>query len=548
MTYVQKVNDIYYYRIRIPKDLRGLFKGAEFKRSLQTKSLTMAKRLGILWAGRTERLFTTIRTRTLNNNQIKKLIEDYVGYTLRKDDEERIDYGVYWNGNITARAEFDPVEDAIVEDLEDNKYDEVKRRLNEFLEYKGLIIDVESYEYKALCRDIAYAHINEIHQINVDRDMGNFDDKYYNSDSLESTLQEDQSSPPGSVSTQQEEQSSHGSVSAQSSPVVFSELINDYVSERRAKKDISLKSIKEFQTRLTLFQEMIGDPDIKTLNRKLFVECLDKAVRLPPRRNIMPEFKDKTIDELLSLKVNDTLGVKTLRNHFSALSTLLGWAELNDYIQKNPAKSLMPKDDRDEESRIPYDKDDLQKLIYAIKDLENYQKFIPLVSLYSGLRSDEICQLYKEDIREENNVLVFDVNNKQDKKVKTSNSKRLVPVHPQLIELGFMEYVDNINHERVWPELSRGSRGYSHNWTDFYGKLNRKNITNDPRKVFHSLRKSFANNLKQNMIEDSVLSELLGHEQSSLGMSVYSNKYNPDVLLKQMTERLDFELDLSSLL
>jgi integrase len=328
-----------------------------------------------------------------------------------------------------------------------------------------------------------------------------------------------------------------------------------YVEERKATKGITDKSLGEFKTRMSLFQELIGDPDVKALNRRLFVDCLNKVVRIPSRRNQLAEYRDKTIDELLALdSVPHPLGIKTVRNHFSSLSTLLTWAEQNEYIAKNPAKCLMPKDDRgDEELRIPYEDDELKKMVNALteqrkeKDLKPFRWLIPLVSLFSGLRADEVCQLYKEDIREVDGVWVFDVNDKGDKKVKTKNSKRLVPIHPQLIELRLLDYISSVDHERVWPELTLGSRGYSHNWTDWYGAFNREYISNDPRKVFHSLRKNFANNLKQNMIHDTVLAELMGHDVQSLGMSVYSNKYEVQVLHKEIL-RLSFDLDVSGLM
>ncbi len=539
MAHLHKVNQTYYFRIRIPLDIKPLFGREEFKRSLKTKSLTSARRLGILWAAKTERLFTTIRTGTLTNFHIKKLIEEYIGYTLRKDDEVRLaqgssqslcetDEGPIW---ISDRAEFDPDIETITEELGNNRYDSVSSLLDEFLQYKGVEIVKDSYQYKALCRDIALAHIDQIHQINVNRDMGIFTDEYYHP---EQTHRADTQSTP-----EPEEEI-----------ITFSDLIEMYVDERKAKRDISMKSLREFQTRLALFQEMIGNPDVKSLNRKLFVDCLNKAVKLPPRRNIMPEYKGKSIDELLALNVPETLGVKTIRNHFSSLSTLLGWAEINDYIAKNPAQSLLPKDDRDEESRIPFEDSELQKMVTALSDnkdsLKPFRWWIPLVSLFSGLRADEVCQLYKEDIRKENDIWIFDVNAKDDKKVKTPNSKRLVPVHPQLIDLGFLQYVDSVKHERVWSELTRGSRGYSHNWTDWFSNFNREFISNDPRKVFHSLRKSFANNLKQNMIPEPVLTELLGHDRKSLAMSVYSNRYDVKVLYDEM-QRLDYGLDLSGL-
>ncbi len=88
-----KIKETYYFRLRIPKDLKCWFSSHDIKRSLRTKVLTSAKRLVILWAAKTEKLFTTIRAGLLagimKGKQIKKLINDYIRYTLKQDDENR---------------------------------------------------------------------------------------------------------------------------------------------------------------------------------------------------------------------------------------------------------------------------------------------------------------------------------------------------------------------------------------------------------------------------------------------------------------------------
>ena len=62
---------------------------------------------------------------------------------------------------------------------------------------------------------------------------------------------------------------------------------------------------------------------------------------------------------------------------------------------------------------------------------------MPLIGLYSGLRMGEICGLQLEDIKKIDEVWCFDVNEEQDKRLKTVNSKRIVPVHPHLIMCRF---------------------------------------------------------------------------------------------------------------
>ena len=74
----------------------------------------------------------------------------------------------------------------------------------------------------------------------------------------------------------------------------------------------------------------------------------------------------------------------------------------------------------------------------------------PLIGLYSGMRLEEICQLYCEDIVEKNSIWCFDINQNPskdgtvDKQLKNLNAVRLVPIHDRLRELGFLEHVQKM--------------------------------------------------------------------------------------------------------
>jgi hypothetical protein len=53
----------------------------------------------------------------------------------------------------------------------------------------------------------------------------------------------------------------------------------------------------------------------------------------------------------------------------------------------------------------------------------------------------EICQLYVADIRQEDGIYIFDVNDDgDDKALKTASSRRKIPIHSELIKRGFIEY------------------------------------------------------------------------------------------------------------
>jgi integrase len=160
--------------------------------------------------------------------------------------------------------------------------------------------------------------------------------------------------------------------------------------------------------------------------------------------------------------------------------------------------------------------------------------------MLSGMRLDEACQLYKEDIREVDGIWCIDINDSKDKKLKNLASRRVIPVHPKLISLGFIDYVNNCNDQRLWMNLRRRyGAGYGFNLGQWFGKFNRQYVTPDLLKTFHSLRHAFTDNLKQQGIEKTFISELLGHAVDDQSMGRYGKSYRPEVLL-EVIRKVDY--------
>ena len=89
---------------------------------------------------------------------------------------------------------------------------------------------------------------------------------------------------------------------------------------------------------------------------------------------------------------------------------------------------------------------------------------MPLLGLYTGARLNELCQLYVNDIRQIDKIWCIDINrNTNDKKLKNASSERIIPIHPKLIELRFLEFVKeqkSNQSQRLFSHLKLGSDGY----------------------------------------------------------------------------------------
>ena len=152
-----------------------------------------------------------------------------------------------------------------------------------------------------------------------------------------------------------------------------------------------------------------------------------------------------------------------------------------------------------------------------------------------------------EDIVEVDDIPCFDVNDKQDKQLKTSSSKRIVPIHPKLIDLGLLDYVNQMRERRakqLFVNIRKYRDDYGKCFGKWYSQVNRDYITEDRSKCFHSFRHTFINALKQQGAQDTVIAELVGHSTSgSITMGRYGKRYQPHVLLDALV-KLDYGIEI----
>ena len=177
-----------------------------------------------------------------------------------------------------------------------------------------------------------------------------------------------------------------------------------------------------------------------------------------------------------------------------------------------------------------------------------HEFWLPLIALFTGARLNEICQLHLEDIQQFHGIWVFDINNKGVKRLKTSSAVRRVPISQTLIEIGFLDYVEDVKalegaqHKNkilpapnmVFPYLNRDKQGghFTHDatrdWTA-YRKLVGVRVDADEDRGendggLHPFRYVFTNALVHGNIVKEVREQLLGHKQEGVTSEVYSQQ------------------------
>lgn len=150
--------------------------------------------------------------------------------------------------------------------------------------------------------------------------------------------------------------------------------------------------------------------------------------------------------------------------------------------------------------------------------------WVPLIILFSGLRLEEVCQLWLEDFIEEDKIPCFKIWEGPGRQLKTKTSKRLVPIHDFLIELGLIEHAEKLReagHERLFPDLERDCKVDPRTGLGKLGTSVSKSLgryftllgLSDPGQALHALRHTVATKLTRCGVPEAARDDLLGHEQ-----------------------------------
>ncbi|MEZ9071515.1 site-specific integrase [Vibrio splendidus] len=208
-----------------------------------------------------------------------------------------------------------------------------------------------------------------------------------------------------------------------------------------------------------------------------------------------------------------------------------------EYTDKNPFKGFRFKNEtKANAAKNAYSKQQLNQIfrneIFAKKKFKHsYQYWLPVLAALTGARINELCQLYKKDIKKIGGIWCISINNETpDKRLKTPNAARLIPVHSQLIDIGFIDHIQSITSQRIFPELNLERDGYATAASKWYGRF-KTSLGLNKGHDFHSFRHTFANELKNALVPSIVAAELLGHTQETISYERYGKELKLEIKL-----------------
>ncbi|XHS33574.1 DUF6538 domain-containing protein [Pseudoxanthomonas sp. UC29_72] len=257
-----------------------------------------------------------------------------------------------------------------------------------------------------------------------------------------------------------------------------------------------------------------------------------------------------------------------ITNRFSACADFIKWAQTAGHYPQgdNPASghASVPKQLKKQRAKSHGSQAFTPEQIQRIFDPENFKqlkgdaaRWIPLILLYTGARSNEVARLELEDCREEGGLPIFDFTwMGEDKSFKTDASDRKTPVHPDLIKLGLWERVARLKaagETKLFPELSfdakNGPAGRTqHAFSRYLVKLGIK-ARGGGRVGHHSFRDTVIGALKAAGVHREMREEYTGHELSDRQehAHAYETEFSPRALAEACHSAMVWSLGLSSL-
>ncbi len=333
----------------------------------------------------------------------------------------------------------------------------------------------------------------------------------------------------------------------------LSELIERYIDE--SKLGWTPATLEDFKHTLEVFAWMLnelgyGDIDISAITQDVMRDFKDTYRKIPKNLQHRSNCKGKSLKAILALKIDDPLSPVTCNKHFQTIGGMFIYAQKQGWIERNYAEGLMIKNaQKASVPRAEYKPEQIRQIITQICIAKYKNKpenlWIPVIAAYTGMRLGEICQLRENDIICKDDIWHFSVNTNEGKTLKTESSTRRVPIHPQLIEAGFLVWIQEQKiGQAIFPAITRQAPKFNR-WQKWYAYLNKK-LFPDSTVVFHSFRHSFVNELKQTGIQDQQISELVGHKTGNITMERYGKNYNLKVLSETIA-KLDYGFKLTDL-
>jgi integrase len=537
MNHLKIINHNYYFRLCIPQDLKAIFGCCEIKRSLATSDYKRANIIASTLAHRLKDIITMARTKpsTLDSDQIKALVDTHIKKVMESLEHRSLTRPPTTIDQAKEEAiHISEMQGDYEEALATRSWHVVDHLVDNLLEGR----EVDKMSRTKLSRELLGAVV-KLHSVMESHALGDYDGMM-----------------PG-VGVQPE-------VIPEITSISLGDLADAYEKDKRGSWSPSAVN-KWNGYRKVFFRFHDPATQAHTITRRAFYEYRELLRCLPKAFMTTKKYDGKTAEDVKALDVPNPIDPKTVNGHVIFLHGMFKLAvnKLGD-ITTNPASDML----------VPI-KGDARKLrdMFTLVDLETiynssgfmdakhpYQFWVTVLSLFTGSRREELCNLYSDDIKKEDGVWYIDITaDKPDKRIKTFQI-RTVPIHPFVIELGFIDYVRSFEKgQRIWPELNNNNQDqkYGHYYGRWFNDNLLKPLDIKPTKAekadgaalkdHHSFRHTLINVGIRAGMDVQKVKGLVGHKEKGTTFETYFKGFTVKQIYDEVISQIDHGVDLDHL-
>ena len=350
------------------------------------------------------------------------------------------------------------------------------------------------------------------------------------------------------------------------------------------KKSLTLtgRRVEDCEAAVALFLEVIRDKPVASYTKGDVREFKTVLRALPPNRTKIRETRGldarAAAKEAQRLRL-EPMSIKTANNKYIAtLYNLFEFALGNyDRVDRNPfVNATFPSRSTPREEWDPFSFDALRTFFNAplytgCKSTKEWMEpgaviprdsarfWLPLLLLYTGARVNEICKLRVIDVAEAEGIPFLSIAWEEDDeasgiagRVKNVSSERRVPIHPDLMAYGFLDFIARARaraDERLFPELKPNRHGklystISQRFSDTF--LPRLGIKTDKTSL-KSFRHNFVDAARNSRIPDEIVQALKGDTLPGTLARYGHGKTDLEILAAEMRKLRFKGLDLAHL-
>ncbi|QXZ08963.1 site-specific integrase [Comamonas sp. Y33R10-2] len=296
------------------------------------------------------------------------------------------------------------------------------------------------------------------------------------------------------------------------------------------------KTLTTFKAASKQFIELCGDLTLEQIDRAKIKEYRALLVQLPVKGNGIRGLSALRQIELADSKDLPRISAATVRNKLRALSAVLSHGVLAGRITENPViaggtgrAAAKRAESRSSTSQVKhYSQEELRRIFSSPIFTSGWEppranfggawSWMPLLMYYTGARREELAQLAAKDVLMHGELPCLNILSSPEddagRSVKTAGSRRVIPIHPDLVKRGFLEYALSMSKNgQLFPLLERDAAGFyganfGKRWAEYLRKVVALKSSASPS---HGFRHTFKTLCREAEIAEDVHDAITGH-------------------------------------